>query len=82
MTCPTCHGPIVSRHDERLGCALLTCRACKRFSVPGSSQWITGGPGMLQQLIGIKEQIVEDEARMKLMMESPIEHPVWEDHSV
>ncbi len=82
MTCPTCHGPIDERHHDTVGCKLLACRTCRKYAVEGSDVWLDAGPGMLAQLVVLRKQVVEDAARHKFMMESSIEHPVWENHSL
>jgi hypothetical protein len=78
VTCPTCHNPIIERHDDRLGCKLLACRTCRKYAAEGSDLWIDGGPGMLQQLIALRQRAVEDQRRHERMLNSPIEDPIWE----
>lgn len=82
MTCPTCQGPLVARQDDRVPGTVLRCRQCRKTSVEGSAAWADDGPGLLQTLKSLKAQVDEDAARHKLMMESPIEHPIWENHSI
>ena len=79
VLCPTCNGTIKRKHVAELEEDVIYCRTCKRYSVDNSGTWLTSGDMThLRTLIKIRN---EDEKRHKLMMESPITHPMWTDIS-
>ena len=73
--CPTCNNTIDRRLAEELGEDLLFCRVCRRYSLEGLAQWLTYPDA--DQLRRLAKQRDDDKARFQLMMESPIDHPMW-----
>ncbi len=74
--CPICHNLTLDRKFvELLGEKVLHCRVCRRFSVDGSSTWLE--VPLIDELRKLIRQRDDDKARHQLMMESPIEHPIW-----
>ncbi len=78
MLCPTCNTPVLSRVHAAVGSSVLFCQRCNTYSVPGSSQWVKPGEGMIGQLRQMAERVKEDQERYKHFMEAPIDGPLWE----
>ncbi len=73
--CPTCNNNLDRKHVDSLGEDALHCRVCRRFSVDGSATWLE--IPLIDDLRRLARQRDDDKARHQLMMESPIEHPIW-----
>ncbi len=73
--CPTCNNTLDRKRNEQVGEDVLRCRVCRRWSVDGSSHWLTVPD--TEHLRTLAKQRDDDKARHQLMMESPIDHPIW-----
>ncbi len=73
--CPTCNNTLDRKPNEFLGEDILKCRVCRRFSLEGLAVWLE--TVNLIHLKKLARQRDDDNARHQLMMESPIEHPIW-----
>ena len=81
VTCPLCNQPAQKAPALQDGMQLYRCIPCRRITLEGSSQWLIPGDGVMEQLRVLKRQMDDDAARFQLMMESPIDHPMWTDIS-
>ncbi len=73
--CPTCNNTLDRKRSDALGEDVLRCRVCKRYSLEGLSQWLDAVD--IDQMRRLAKQRDDDKARYQLMIESPIEHPIW-----
>ena len=76
--CPTCHCKLLRKTDDAIKLTILRCSACKKISCEGLDVFITAGPGSVDQLVRLKAQADEEQARYQLFMEAPIGTAGWE----
>lgn len=77
--CPTCNNTLDRKHSVELEEDVLRCRVCRRYSLEGLGQWLTAPD--ITHLRALAKVRNAEEKRWKLMMDSPITHPIWTDVS-
>ena len=77
MKCPSCHGP--QRRSETMlpGLSVMGCRNCNAFVIEGDDRPVQGGPDAIAQL-RVRAKQMEDERRMRELIESDISDSRWE----
>lgn len=76
--CPTCHAKLLRKEDPAVNLTILRCSACKKITCEGLDVFILAGPGATDQLVQMKAQADEEQARYQLFMEAPIGTAGWE----
>lgn len=80
--CPTCNTTLYRKHDDSAKLTILRCPVCKVITAAGCSVWVKPGPGCVEQLVALKRQADENEARRQLFMEAPCDGTLWTDISL
>ncbi len=73
--CPTCNNTLDRKHSDALGEDIIRCRVCKIYTLEGLTRWLNSP--VIETLRNMAKQRDDDKARHQLMMESPIDHPIW-----
>ncbi len=73
--CPVCNNTLDRKHSDALGEDVLRCRVCRRYSLEGLDSWLFEPDVVF--LRKLAKQRDDERARFQLMMETPIEHPIW-----
>ncbi len=73
--CPVCNNTLDRKYSEALEEDVLRCRVCRVYSLEGFDRWFSEADVKLFRKLA--KQRDDDNARLQLMMETPIEHPIW-----
>jgi hypothetical protein len=75
-TCPVCNQPLVRSTVLVPGRVVLACRQCRKMTVEVEgvrTEWIMGGPGVVDRL----KAMAKDALETKAAIETPIDDPRW-----
>ncbi len=78
LHCPRCQQPLIRSTTLVEGSVVLGCRWCRQFCVEGSDKWVPSGDGFRESLRVIAATVKAEHQIVKMIMESPIDDPRWE----